>query len=227
MERRTERPAQGDEGVVPPNATLEITLELQELVVVPPNSSVYYEVEVVSFEKEKESWDMNTQEKIEAAWKTRMQVEARHLNHHHPTKLFAFGDSYADTGNTRKDEGGSWLEPYGITFPGKPAGRWSDGRVLTDYIEELIKHKVYTASDLNNSVTLVAVSGNDYNFYLARNGSIQNLLKPCCYGVTSDYNCGSVVNNEKKYELCDKPKSAFFWDGFHPTQAGMVLIVKD
>ncbi|XP_040992667.1 peptidyl-prolyl cis-trans isomerase FKBP62 isoform X2 [Juglans microcarpa x Juglans regia] len=41
----------------------------QELAVVPPNSIVYYEVELVSFVKEKESWDMNTQEKIEAAGK--------------------------------------------------------------------------------------------------------------------------------------------------------------
>ncbi|KAH0638199.1 hypothetical protein KY289_038114 [Solanum tuberosum] len=41
----------------------------QELAVVPGNSIVYYEVELVSFVKEKESWDMNTQEKIEAAGK--------------------------------------------------------------------------------------------------------------------------------------------------------------
>lgn len=41
----------------------------QELAVVPPNSTVYYELELVSFEKEKESWDLNTQEKIEAAGK--------------------------------------------------------------------------------------------------------------------------------------------------------------
>ncbi|XP_022959658.1 peptidyl-prolyl cis-trans isomerase FKBP62-like [Cucurbita moschata] len=41
----------------------------QELAVVPPNSTVYYEVELVAFDKEKESWDMNTQEKIEAAGK--------------------------------------------------------------------------------------------------------------------------------------------------------------
>ncbi|KAE8699558.1 70 kDa peptidyl-prolyl isomerase [Hibiscus syriacus] len=39
----------------------------QELAVVPPNSTVYYEVEMVSFIKDKESWDMNTTEKIEAA----------------------------------------------------------------------------------------------------------------------------------------------------------------
>ncbi|XP_004149324.1 peptidyl-prolyl cis-trans isomerase FKBP62 [Cucumis sativus] len=41
----------------------------QDLAVVPPNSTVYYEVELVAFDKEKESWDMNNQEKIEAAGK--------------------------------------------------------------------------------------------------------------------------------------------------------------
>ncbi|EYU40640.1 hypothetical protein MIMGU_mgv1a003616mg [Erythranthe guttata] len=41
----------------------------QDLAVVPPNSTVYYDVELVSFVKEKESWDMNTEEKIEAAGK--------------------------------------------------------------------------------------------------------------------------------------------------------------
>nr|XP_043622845.1 peptidyl-prolyl cis-trans isomerase FKBP62-like isoform X2 [Erigeron canadensis] len=39
----------------------------QELAVVPPNSTVNYEIELVSFVKDKESWDMNTQEKIDAA----------------------------------------------------------------------------------------------------------------------------------------------------------------
>ncbi|KAL3329394.1 hypothetical protein AABB24_036472 [Solanum stoloniferum] len=41
----------------------------QELAIVPGNSIVYYEVELVSFVKEKESWDMSTQEKIDAAGK--------------------------------------------------------------------------------------------------------------------------------------------------------------
>ena len=53
-----------------------------------------------------------------------------HHEHSSDLKLFVFGDSYADTGNCRN----SVPEPYGITFPGKPAGRFSDGRVLTDYI---------------------------------------------------------------------------------------------
>ncbi|KAG8499890.1 hypothetical protein CXB51_006338 [Gossypium anomalum] len=41
----------------------------QELAVVPANSTVYYEVELVSFVKEKESWEMNTPKKIEASGK--------------------------------------------------------------------------------------------------------------------------------------------------------------
>ncbi|XP_057795094.1 peptidyl-prolyl cis-trans isomerase FKBP62-like [Salvia miltiorrhiza] len=41
----------------------------QELAVVPGNSTVHYEVEMVSFVKEKESWDMNTEEKIAASGK--------------------------------------------------------------------------------------------------------------------------------------------------------------
>ncbi|XP_021669185.2 peptidyl-prolyl cis-trans isomerase FKBP62 [Hevea brasiliensis] len=41
----------------------------QELATIPANSTVYYEVEMISFTKEKESWEMNTQEKIEAAGK--------------------------------------------------------------------------------------------------------------------------------------------------------------
>ncbi|KAL8481020.1 hypothetical protein ACS0TY_027527 [Phlomoides rotata] len=41
----------------------------QELAVVPQSSVVYYEVEMVSFIKEKESWDMSPEEKIIAAGK--------------------------------------------------------------------------------------------------------------------------------------------------------------
>ncbi|XP_027367492.1 GDSL esterase/lipase At5g03610-like [Abrus precatorius] len=66
-----------------------------------------------------------------------LQAEAR-LRREQWKKLFVFGDSYVDTGNTRKDQLGSWKEPYGITFPGKPAGRFSDGRVLTDYIAKYL-----------------------------------------------------------------------------------------
>ncbi|KAK6145136.1 hypothetical protein DH2020_021956 [Rehmannia glutinosa] len=48
----------------------------QELAIVPPNSTLYYDVELVSFVKDKESWDMNTEEKIEAAGKKKEEGNA-------------------------------------------------------------------------------------------------------------------------------------------------------
>ncbi|KAF9674981.1 hypothetical protein SADUNF_Sadunf10G0184200 [Salix dunnii] len=53
-------------------------------------------------------------------------------------KLFVFGDSYVDTGNWPKNVSGTWKEPFGLTFPGKPDGRASDGRVLTDHIASFL-----------------------------------------------------------------------------------------
>ncbi|XAR53490.1 hypothetical protein NMG60_11022063 [Bertholletia excelsa] len=146
---------------------------------------------------------------------------------HGAVKLFVFGDSYADTGNCPKSFAGSWKQPYGITFPGKPAGRFSDGRVLTDYIasflripspipyerrkfgkklvpfgmnfayggtgvlntmvkepnmttqinlfQQVLEEKLYTKHDLNSSIALVSVGGNDYGTYMATNGSLEGL----------------------------------------------------
>ncbi|CAI0441475.1 unnamed protein product [Linum tenue] len=148
----------------------------------------------------------------------RTKRDAReHHRHNGRVKLFVFGDSYLDTGNFEPNNG-SWLPPFGRTFPGVPSGRFSDGRVLTDYIADflgirtpiayqqiragddggeqlksgvnfayggtgvvsaiskgpvlgdqisqlgqMIRHRFYNQTDLNNSVALVAASGNDYN----------------------------------------------------------------
>ena len=53
-----------------------------------------------------------------------------------PSGLFVFGDSDADTGNrdpTDPSLSSTWKFPYGTTWSGIPTGRFSDGRVLTDY----------------------------------------------------------------------------------------------
>eukprot|EP00261_Vitis_vinifera_P025843 XP_010658799.1 PREDICTED: GDSL esterase/lipase At5g03610 [Vitis vinifera] len=55
----------------------------------------------------------------------------------------------------------------------------------------------------------------------------KNPLRPCCTGITSEYRCGDVKNGEKKYNVCRVPKLAFFWDSFHPTQAGWDAIVSE
>ncbi len=48
--------------------------------------------------------------------------------HGAPEGFYVFGDSYTDTGN-----GGNSIVPYGITWPGYPHGRGSDGRIQVDY----------------------------------------------------------------------------------------------
>ncbi|KAG7589296.1 GDSL lipase/esterase [Arabidopsis suecica] len=70
-----------------------------------------------------------------------VESSKKHLHHQNlygPKKMFVFGDSYVDTGNIKMHEATSWEVPYGITFPGKPSGRFSDGRVSTDFLAKLL-----------------------------------------------------------------------------------------
>ncbi|MED6159152.1 hypothetical protein PIB30_039757 [Stylosanthes scabra] len=70
---------------------------------------------------------------VEGARKTYGVVDSGSSN----VKLFVFGDSYVDTGNFIHSQ--SYEQPYGITFPGHPDGRFSDGRVLTDFLASYLK----------------------------------------------------------------------------------------
>ncbi|KAL2932985.1 GDSL esterase/lipase 5, partial [Bienertia sinuspersici] len=63
-----------------------------------------------------------------------------HKHHHSPTSLFIFGDSYLDVGNNNYintstlDKANFW--PYGVTYFHSPTGRFSDGRLISDFIAE-------------------------------------------------------------------------------------------
>ncbi|CAN6242106.1 unnamed protein product [Urochloa humidicola] len=62
---------------IPPEQAFGSAETKQDLAVVPPNSTVFYEVELVSFEKDKESWDLKSNaEKIEAAAKKKDEGNA-------------------------------------------------------------------------------------------------------------------------------------------------------
>ncbi|CAN6199504.1 unnamed protein product [Urochloa humidicola] len=63
-------------------------------------------------------------------------------------KLFAFGDSFADTGNLPKGELSwetrGWYEPSGISdadHDNKPTGRCSDGMVQSDFLAKIVGQK--------------------------------------------------------------------------------------
>ncbi|XP_031500287.2 GDSL esterase/lipase At3g09930-like [Nymphaea colorata] len=72
-------------------------------------------------------------------------------------RLFVFGDSFADTGNKQNPDEPyySLRKPYGETYPLYPTGRWSDGKVMTDFVAtymDLISPVPYTKR--NDSIML-------------------------------------------------------------------------
>ncbi|KAI3473342.1 hypothetical protein Pfo_030633 [Paulownia fortunei] len=79
------------------------------------------------------------------------------------------------------------------------------------------KSSTFFILDLYNSFTTVLQQKGDYQGNL----KFETPLKPCCMGISSGYSCGSVDNKGvKMYTVCSDPKSAFFWDSSHPTEAG-------
>ena len=96
-------------------------------------------------------------------------AEAHHVRGEGFTKLFVFGDSYVDTGNSGR-QATSWKKPYGITFPGKPSGRYSDGRVFTDYIGQSLSQ-------------FILISHLNFSIFYQRNLII--FVETCAYFVSS------------------------------------------
>lgn len=59
------------------------------------------------------------------------------------SKIYAFGDSYTDTGNTVSATGPSGFSfvsnlPYGMTYFHHPTNRYSDGRLVIDFVAEML-----------------------------------------------------------------------------------------
>ncbi|KAG6733160.1 hypothetical protein I3842_01G212900 [Carya illinoinensis] len=74
---------------------------------------------------------------------SRSKHPTKHHVHVHAPSLFIFGDSFLDAGNnnyintTTLDQANFW--PYGETFFKFPTGRFSDGRLVSDFIAEYAK----------------------------------------------------------------------------------------
>ncbi|XP_068655858.1 GDSL esterase/lipase At5g03610-like [Aristolochia californica] len=160
-----------------------------------------------------------------------------HDGKHGFEKLFVFGDSYADTGNGGKDSVASWKEPYGITFPGNPTGRWSDGRVMTDLFASFLglhspePYQLRNRNPENNGFAVVIIDIYEAFTTVIRSRQQQGRkgfekpLQPCCVGVSSEFGCGSVDGSgAKKYTVCAEPESSLFWDNIHPSDGGWAAI---
>ncbi|KAI5072913.1 hypothetical protein GOP47_0013019 [Adiantum capillus-veneris] len=88
--------------------------------------------------------------------------------------LFVFGDSYVDTGNHEQNMA-SWRAPYGITWPGYPSGRFSDGLVFTDFYASflnltsptpyrVIKSTLNSTSDEENVLQSSTATGINFGY---------------------------------------------------------------
>lgn len=86
-------------------------------------------------------------------------------------KIYAFGDSFTDTGNTRSMSGQKGFAhvsnpPYGITFFHRPTNRYSDGRLVIDFVAQAL-----SLSFLPPYLNIKATNGSSYGVNFAVAGS--------------------------------------------------------
>ncbi|XP_048435966.1 70 kDa peptidyl-prolyl isomerase-like [Pyrus x bretschneideri] len=91
---------------IQPEYAFGLTKSAQDLAVVPANSTVHYEVELVSFVKDKESWDTNTQEKLETAGKKKEEGNAlfKAGKHERASKRYEKAVRFVEYDSTFSDE---------------------------------------------------------------------------------------------------------------------------
>ncbi|XP_030531325.2 GDSL esterase/lipase At3g48460 [Rhodamnia argentea] len=106
-------------------------------------------------------------------------------------KIYAFGDSFTDTGNTRSASGPSGFghvsnPPYGVTFFHRPTNRYSDGRLVIDFVAQSLSlpflppYRSISSSSSSSSSTAAygvnfAVAGStaiNHEFFVRNNMSL-------------------------------------------------------
>jgi phospholipase/lecithinase/hemolysin len=101
-------------------------------------------------------------------------------------RVYAFGDSFTDTGNTRSTTGPYSFgyvssPPYGATFFHRPTNRYSDGRLVVDFLAEALRLPSYLppyqylpSSSSNNNASSAAGGGVGVNFAVAGSTAIEH-----------------------------------------------------
>ena len=116
-------------------------------------------------------------------------IPSRGLSHPHQIQkhvaFFVFGDSLFDAGNnkyinTTDQRANFW--PYGETFFGHPTGRFSDGRLIPDFIGKnyavycFLKHLSWFGVQLTLVSVLQLSMQNSHSFHHIYNLVVINLL---------------------------------------------------
>nr|DAD30689.1 TPA_asm: hypothetical protein HUJ06_009540 [Nelumbo nucifera] len=146
-------------------------------------------------------------------------------------KIYAFGDSYTDTGNTHSSTGPTNFEyvsspPYGTTFFHQPTNRYSDGRLVIDFVAEAFSLP-YLPPYLNQNVDTshgvnFAVAGStaiDHDFFVINNLTLDSTPQSLHTQLTwfnkflEDNGCGGTTTLSSSAECRRALDDALFWVG--------------
>jgi phospholipase/lecithinase/hemolysin len=138
---------------------------------------------------------------------------------HRFTKIYAFGDSFTDTGNTHSTTapysfGYVSSPPYGTTFFHRSTNRYSDGRLIIDFLANslslpFVPPYLSRNSDFSHGVNF-AVAGStaiEYEFYVKHNISID--IVPV--SIMTELGWYDKLLQEKKW--ADDMEKTLFWVG--------------
>lgn len=146
-------------------------------------------------------------------------------------KIYSFGDSYTDTGNTKTSTGPAAFNhvsnpPYGITFFHHPTNRYSDGRIVIDFIAEALSLPLIPPyrdlkADRSHGVNFAVAGGtairrgfflkNNITFNLVRQSALQTQLV-WYEKIMESEGCKDMKNTPKE---CDRfgLRDALVWVG--------------
>ncbi|XP_059076194.1 GDSL esterase/lipase At5g03610-like isoform X2 [Cryptomeria japonica] len=129
--------------------------------------------------------------------------------------LFVFGDSYADTGNKdpyNQSINHPWRRPYGLTWPGYPAGRFSSGKIQTDFWGDILGLSAPIAYELLKSHDCKAIAKKiRHGVNFAVGGS----------GIFEDYGFKTIAQQVKQFKKLIWESQGF---GSHKLSQSVVLI---